>query len=100
MGDDSRHNEGGWCDDCHDYTHMPWCPSYEPQRQDPPLVQLPLEHAALRSPKQAHDDAYARGYQDGWADANLMRLRAENDYLRTMRGMVAGWLRGGYKDER
>jgi hypothetical protein len=80
-----------WCDDCHGYTHMPWCPSYEePQQQDPPLVQLPLEHARLRSPKQAHDEDYQRGYQDGWDDCNLARLRAENEDLKTMRRMVAG----------
>lgn len=24
----SRHNEGPWCDDCHGYTHMPYCSSY------------------------------------------------------------------------
>lgn len=22
--------EPEWCDDCHGYTHMPWCPNYEP----------------------------------------------------------------------
>lgn len=26
--DSNRHNEGPWCDDCHGYTHMPWCPQY------------------------------------------------------------------------
>jgi hypothetical protein len=26
--DSNRHNEDPWCDDCHGYTHMPWCPQY------------------------------------------------------------------------
>lgn len=26
--DSNRHNEGPWCDDCHGYSHMPWCPQY------------------------------------------------------------------------
>jgi hypothetical protein len=26
--DSNRHNKGPWCDDCHGYSHMPWCPQY------------------------------------------------------------------------
>lgn len=26
--DSNRHGEGPWCDDCHGYTHMPWCSRY------------------------------------------------------------------------
>jgi hypothetical protein len=29
MTTENKHNEGPWCDDCHGYTHMPWCASYE-----------------------------------------------------------------------
>jgi hypothetical protein len=26
--DSNRYNEDPWCDDCHGYGHMPWCPQY------------------------------------------------------------------------
>jgi hypothetical protein len=62
----------------------------KPEQQDAPLVQLPLAHVELRSLKEAHDDAYQRGYQDGWADAHSVRLKMENEDLRVMREMVEG----------
>ena len=28
---DSTDGSAEWCDDCHGYTHMPWCPAYTEQ---------------------------------------------------------------------
>lgn len=59
--------EGGsseWCDDCHGYTHMPYCPSYKEVKPDTTTNQ---SHEPERMAEQVNP------FQTAWANAPRYR---------------------------
>lgn len=50
-----------WCDDCHGYTHAPWCPAYIPERS---VTEIRAAYDSWRAFRCASDNMQVFEYQN------------------------------------
>lgn len=73
LNDDSDGGSVSWCDDCHGYTHMPWCPQYKAGETEKVSKAVSGAENASTTSCDAGIGLSDRGQGSLWADAATIR---------------------------